>query len=98
MSEREKEYAVGMVSDLILNSSDGHIALVALSDVKGRGDSLVAIPSSCLTRTGEATFALSISDTELASAPSFNVSVDLNSRAYAAHVYRSFGIEPYWTK
>ena len=92
-----KGEAVGMVSDLILNSSDGHIGLVALSDVRGRGDSLVAVPSNCLTRTGEATFALSISDKELASAPSFNPSADMNSRSYAEHVYRSFGLEPYWT-
>jgi sporulation protein YlmC with PRC-barrel domain len=89
--------AVGMVSDLVINSSDGHIRLVALSDVRGRGDSLVAVPSDCLTRTGEATFALSISDNELASAPSFNPSADMNSRTYAEHVYRSFGLEPYWT-
>lgn len=89
--------AVGMVSDLILNSSDGRFGLVALSDVKGRGDSFVAVPADCLTRTGEATFALSISDTELASAPSFNPSVDMNSREYAEHVYRNFGLEPSWT-
>jgi sporulation protein YlmC with PRC-barrel domain len=96
--ETPKGEAVGMVSDLIINSSDGHVALVALSDVKGRGDSLVAVPSNCLTRTGKATFALSMSDKELASAPSFNPSADLNSRAYAAQVYRFFGIQPYWTK
>ncbi len=89
--------AVGMVSDLILNSSDGRIGLVALSGVNGRGDSLVAVPADCFTRTGEAIFVLNISDKELASAPSFNPSADLNSREYAEHVYRNFGLEPLWT-
>jgi sporulation protein YlmC with PRC-barrel domain len=85
------------ISDLIFNSSNGHITLLALSDVEGRGDHLVAVPFDALNITDQGTFTLNITGNQLASAPSFHKS-DLNKRGYAKNVYRFFGIRPLWTE
>jgi hypothetical protein len=58
---------------------------------------MVAVPFSAFSRKDDQMFALNFSDDRLASAPGFDESRDLNSRAYADGVYRHFGIQPYWT-
>ncbi len=84
------------VTDVIIDSSSGHIALLVLSDVKGMGDNRVAVPFGLVNRTSNGIFALNGTEDELASAPSFH-EWDMNRRGYVAHVYRSFGVQPSWT-
>ena len=49
---------LGQVEDLMVDRTDGHIALVILSGVQGFGAEYVAAPFSALERTGEDTFQL----------------------------------------
>ena len=85
------------INDFIIDSLNGHIPLLILSDIKGRVDNLVAVPFEALKRTREDNFALNITGNKLASATSFHKS-DIDSREYADHVYRFFGLQPYWTE
>jgi sporulation protein YlmC with PRC-barrel domain len=85
------------ISDLMIDSSNGGVTLLALSNVKGRGNSLVAVPFDVLKRTGKDTFSLTITGDELVSAPSFHRR-DMNNLGYAERVYRVFGLHPDWTK
>lgn len=90
--------AAGRINDFVIDSSDGRIAFLVLSDVPGRSDTLVAVPFGTLTtRSGDA-FVLDTTQEHLAMAPSFNESRDLNSTRWAGDVYRYFGQQPYWTE
>ena len=89
--------AAGEINDFVIDSSDGHIAFLVLSDVPGRPDTLVAVPFNALS-TRENTFVLDTSKEQLASALSFDESADLNNMRWAENVYRHFGLEPYWTE
>jgi sporulation protein YlmC with PRC-barrel domain len=53
-----KDEEVAQVNDLVINSSDGHLAFLVLSNVAGRGDDLVAVPFSAFSRRGENVFVL----------------------------------------
>jgi len=88
---------VANVNDFVIDSSDGHIAFVVLSDVAGRGDTMVAVPFGALSRRGESEFVLNTTKEQLASAPSFNEYADMSNLSYAESVYRYFGLQPYWT-
>ncbi len=48
----------GQIEDLMIDRTDGHIALVILSGVRSFGTGFVAAPFSALERTGEDTFLL----------------------------------------
>jgi sporulation protein YlmC with PRC-barrel domain len=85
------------VSDLIFDSFNGHITLLVLSDVEGRGAHLVSVPFDALNITDQGTFTLNVMRNQLASAPSFHRS-DLNKNGYAKNVYRIFGLQPNWTE
>jgi sporulation protein YlmC with PRC-barrel domain len=90
---------IAMVNDLVIDSSDGHIAFAVLSDIPDRPyESLVAVPFGALSRSGENTFVLNTTREQLASAPSFHSSADMHNIRYADYVYRYFGQEPYWTE
>lgn len=84
------------VNDLVIDSSDGHIPFVVLSNVAGRGDTLLAVPSNDLSRTGENVFVLNPTRYQLVSAPSFDEITDLSNLRFAENVYRYFGQHPYW--
>lgn len=88
---------MAMINDLVIDSSNGHIAFLVLSDVRGRGDAMVAVPFDTLSRNGEGFFVLNITDTKLASAPAFDES-DMGNRQWADEVYTFFGEQPYWTE
>jgi sporulation protein YlmC with PRC-barrel domain len=90
--------AAGQMHDFVIDSIDGHIAFLVLSDVAGRGDTLVAVPFSALSTRGGNVFILNTSREQLASAPSFNEFADLDNPRWAGDVYRYFGEEPYWTE
>jgi sporulation protein YlmC with PRC-barrel domain len=53
---------LGQIDDLMIDRTDGHIALVILSGAEGFGAEYVAAPFSALERTGEDTFQLSFGD------------------------------------
>ena len=88
---------VAEVNDLVIDSSDGHIAFVVLSDVAGRGGDLVAVPFGALSRTGENTYVLNATQEQLASCASFDEMADLDNLGYAENIYVYFGLQPYWT-
>jgi sporulation protein YlmC with PRC-barrel domain len=56
---------LGQIDNLAIDRSDGHIALVILSDVPGFGDRLAVAPFSALERTGESTFQLNFGDRDI---------------------------------
>ncbi len=85
------------IANLIVDYSNGRIPIFVLSDVRGIGGNRVAVPSVVVNRTREGMFTLSGTKGQLAYAPSFHES-DLKSRGYAARVYRSFGLHPFWTE
>jgi sporulation protein YlmC with PRC-barrel domain len=53
---------LGQIEDLMIDRSDGHVALVILSGVQGFGAKFVAAPFSALERIGENTFRLNFGD------------------------------------
>jgi len=88
---------VANINDLVIDSSDGHIAFVVLSDVAGRGDAMVAVPFGAFSRRGGSEFVLNTTREQLKSAPSFNKHADMSNLSYAESVYRYFGLQPYWS-
>jgi sporulation protein YlmC with PRC-barrel domain len=56
---------LGQISDLMIDRTDGHIALVILSDVPGFGTGFVAAPFSAFERIGENVFQLSLGDRDV---------------------------------
>jgi sporulation protein YlmC with PRC-barrel domain len=85
----------GKINDFVIDSSDGHVAFLVLSDVPGRGDRLAAVPFGSLERNDTNALVLNIDKEKLAAAPSFLES-DMGNRKYAEDVYRSYGVTPYW--
>jgi sporulation protein YlmC with PRC-barrel domain len=57
---------LGHVEDLMIDSANGRVALVILSEVQGFGAGYVAAPFSALKRTGEATYQLDFGDRDAA--------------------------------
>jgi sporulation protein YlmC with PRC-barrel domain len=93
-----KGEAIGRINDLVIDSSDGRIPFLVLSNFVGKGGNLVAVPFSALSTRGENIFVLNITEEQLASAPSFNEFVDLSNPRWAGDVYRYFGLNPYWSE
>ena len=94
VQSREGE-GTGRINDLLIDSSDGHLVFLILSDVPGRGDSLVAVPFGSLARNDKNAFVLNIDKEKLATAPSFD-EWTMDNRKYAGDVYRFFGFRPNW--
>ena len=90
--------AAGRINDFVIDSSDGRIAFLVLSDVPGRPTTLVAVPFGILSADGGDTFVLNTSQEHLALARDFDESGDLNNSRWAGDVYRYFGQQPYWTE
>ena len=93
-----KGEAVAQINDLVIDSHGGHIAFVVLSNVAGRGDTLVAVPFGSLSSRGQNVFVLNATEKQLTSAPSFNELANMNNGRYAENVYKYFGQHPYWTE
>jgi sporulation protein YlmC with PRC-barrel domain len=53
---------IGQIEDLMIDRTNGHVALVILSGVQGFGATFVAAPFGALERTGENTFQLNFGD------------------------------------
>jgi sporulation protein YlmC with PRC-barrel domain len=90
--------AAGRINDFVIDSSDGRIAFLVLSDVPGRPTTLVAVPFCILSARGGNTFVLDTTQEHLALARGFDESGDLNNSRWAGDVYRYFGQQPYWTE
>jgi sporulation protein YlmC with PRC-barrel domain len=90
--------AAGRINDFVIDSSDGRIAFIVLSDVSGRPATLVAVPFGILSARGENVFVLNTTKEQLALARGFDESNDMNSIQWAGDVYRYFGQQPYWTE
>ena len=90
--------AAGRINDFVIDSSDGHIAFLVLSDVSGRSTSLVAVPFGILSVRGGDVFVLDTTRDQLEFARDFDESNDLNNTRWAGGVYRYFGQQPYWTE
>jgi sporulation protein YlmC with PRC-barrel domain len=88
----------GRVDDFVIDSSNGRIAFVGLSNVEGRGDAMVAVPFSALSRTEDQAFALDFGRDRLAAAPGFHDYAEVGNRTWAEDSYRFYGIQPYWTE
>jgi sporulation protein YlmC with PRC-barrel domain len=87
---------VAQLNDLVIDSANGHIVFVVLSDIAGERDTLVSVPFSALSRKGDDVFVLNTTREQLASAPRFNELGDMNNLRYAENIYRYFGQHPYW--
>lgn len=88
----------GMVNDLVIDSPDGHVVFIVLSDIAGRSDLFVAVPFGDLSKTGDNMFMVNTTRDKVASAPSFDESADLGSLKFAQDDYRYFGLHPCWTE
>jgi sporulation protein YlmC with PRC-barrel domain len=104
---------LGQIEDLMIDRTDGHIALVILSGVQGFGAEFVAAPFSALERTGEDTFQLNFG-VQYTSSPyedpyayqlyRHSSTVGLSTippsidPLWADSVYRFYGQTPYWTE
>ena len=89
---------VAQIHDFVIDSSNGRIVLLVLSDVTGRSDTQVAVPFGALSRRDQNVFVLNATEAKLASAPSFNTYEDLNNLKFAKNVYKYFGQQPCWTE
>ncbi len=88
--------AAGEINDFVVDSSDGRIAFLVLSDVPERPTTLIAVPFAELS-IGEHGFVLNATEDQLALAVGFDES-DLNNIRWADSMYRYFGVAPYWTE
>ena len=86
----------GEINDFVIDSSDGRIAFLVLSDFPGRPTTFIAVPFAALS-IGENGFVLNATNDQLAFAVGFDES-ELNNMRWAENVYRYFGQEPYWTE
>jgi sporulation protein YlmC with PRC-barrel domain len=90
---------LGQIDNLAIDRSDGHIALVILSDVPGFGDKFLAAPFSAFERTGESTFQLNFGDRDIpiASDPWDRYAYDLTMHMDTIGLSRfPSSIDPLW--
>ncbi len=88
----------GRVNDLVIDSRDGHVVFVLLSDIAGRTGELVAVPFGDFSEKGDNVFMVNVASDKLASAPSFDETADLSNLKFAQDDYRYFGQRPCWTE
>jgi sporulation protein YlmC with PRC-barrel domain len=86
---------VAWINDLVVDSENGHIVYVVLSDVAGMADKQVAVPFDGMLELRENVFALNTTKDRLLAAPAFNWE-DATDRKYAEDIYRYYGLQPYW--
>jgi len=89
--------AVARISDLVVDSRDGRVALVVVDRVPGRHDAMVAVPFGELSMSGDA-FAFNFTDDRLAAAPAYKEFADASNPQKAGDTYRYFGLQPYWSE
>ncbi len=91
---------VGTVSNFVIDSQ-GHVSLAIIDRSSGEANKpgeLVAVPFELLKwNAGGDYFVLNVSKEVFAEVPSFHKSKDLSNPAFAAEMYRFFGLRPSWT-
>ncbi len=92
-----KGMGVAQIHDFVIDSSNGRIALLVLSDVKDRPHTQVAVPFTALSNRNQNFFVINATEAKLVSAPSFNKE-DMHNLRFAENVYKYFGQQPYWTE
>jgi sporulation protein YlmC with PRC-barrel domain len=90
--------AAGRINDFVIDSSDGRVVFLVLSDVSERPTTLVAVPFSTLSVHGENVFMVNTTGEQLALAPGFDEFGNFENSRWAGDVYRYFGQQPYWTE
>ncbi len=88
-----KDYAT--INDMTIDSS-GHLDLLILSHVPGRGAHKVAVPFGELKKNSDGALVLNVAGERLARAPVFHKS-DIKRSGYDERVDRFFGLSPRWT-
>ncbi len=99
VKNHQGEY-LGRMQDFIVDSSGRIIfAVVSKPGFLGiRGES-VAVPYDALSfGTGKNELVIDASREKFASAPNFDLKARTENGAWAAEVYRYFGVQPYWTE
>ena len=105
------EYGLGQISDLVIDQSNGRIALVILSDVPGFGAERVAVPYGSVVRTSASNFQLRIPPEKIGFGTPGNEYTNKYVKAMApgvvpavidpgwvANLYRQYEQFPYWTE
>ncbi len=95
---------LGQISNLVVDQSNGRIALVILSDVPGFGAKSVAVPYRSLVRIGLETFQISLpyqiagfyETDQYHREMSASVVPSVIDSTWTDFVYRNYGLTPYW--
>jgi sporulation protein YlmC with PRC-barrel domain len=93
--ETPKGEDVAWINDLVVDSENGHIVYLVLSDVGGAENRQVAVPFEALSEPHEKVFVLNTTRDKLLAAFEFKWEDALN-RTYAEGIYRYYGLHPYW--
>jgi len=92
---------LGMVSNFVVDSQ-GQVSLAIIDRGSLRvneSENLVAIPFDALRWESKGDyFVLNINKQVLAGAPAFHKNIDVSNPAFAANMYRFFGLQPSWTE
>ena len=84
---------VGRVNDFVIDFAKNQLVYFALSEeTEGR---MVAVPFNELSSEGGEMLTLHTSKEELLDSPAFTWG-DMTNRNYAEHIYRYYGVQPYW--
>jgi sporulation protein YlmC with PRC-barrel domain len=84
---------VGRVNDFVIDFAKNQLVYFALSEeAEGR---MVAVPFNELSSEGGGMLAIRTSKEKLLDSPAFTWD-DMGNRNYAEHIYRYFGVQPYW--
>jgi len=86
------------ISDLVINSSDGQVAFLILSDVSERAGRKTAVPFSTLAMKDDNTFVINVKENMLAGMPLFNGDVDAVDMRWGTDAYKYFGLQPRWAE
>jgi len=92
---------LGTIGDVV-NDSEGHISLVALSQYPTWGLGMpwrtLAIPYNALNYDADkGYYVLNATREKLASAPDFRKE-DIHNQEWVTGVYQYYGVQPYWTE
>ena len=93
--ETPKGEDVAWIDDLVVDSENGHIVYLVLSDVGGVENRMVAVPFEALSEPHEKVFVLNTTKDKLLAASEFKWE-DAPNRTYAEGIYRYYGVQPYW--
>jgi len=98
VKNHEGEY-LGRMQDFVIDSNGRIVfAIISKPGFLGIRGPAVAVPFEALSFGGGGnSFVLDMSREKFASAPLFDKKAELGNPAWAANVYRYYGIQPYWT-